>query len=490
MPPHLQLPEPRRLDSRRSGGGGNNTDKDFPDPRVHGGVLREQIERATLVPSQAPSEGVDPRAVFKVRAKPRLKLEQRGLYFLGDTADWRYFVVPDDPTATKFLRELGQYETGDGPKVLREFFGNIEGIERYGPSDRASPGLPTADFSGVTLVDVLLWQSNDEPEAQNRLRDVFTAVHDCQGEIIDSDARPLSTMARVRVPPQGLDALLNLMVVERVCVPAAPFLEPSDWLAATSDDLTAGVPIDVTVGVIDDGVHSAHPLLRDIVVSECAIPGAAVRQFFDDKHRYRAFGYGIPERARAVDSDRNRVVLIHEGEIDVDTVAIHPIPIPENFTTGKSDWTITVAVACDPPVRRQRREYTAGRFTLDFYRAADIDEVEAWVRQQPRNGSTPLPRDRRRIANKLKPGTQLCGASTLQVRKWSASSANALDPDDSDTDYLVVRHSKERWASNLSEAYETQKYALAVQLEDRSCGIIDLYADLQTQVRVQAQATA
>nr|MCQ3815293.1 hypothetical protein [Acidimicrobiia bacterium] len=54
--------------------------------------------------------------------------------------------------------------------------------------------------------------------------------------------------------------------------------------------------------------------------------------------------------------------------------------------------------------------------------------------------------------------------------------------------YLVVKHFKERWADNLKEDYTSQKYALAVQLEDRSRIDIDLYADVQSHVRVRARA--
>ena len=295
------------------------------------------------MPSQAPTEGVDPRTVFKVKAKTRLKLEQRGLQFLGDTADWRYFVIPDDAPASKFLTELDQYEAGTGPNVLRGFFGNIEGIERYGPSDRAGPGLPTGDFSGVALVDVLLWPSSDDIEARRRLDDVFAVVRASQGEIIDSDHRPLSTMARVRVPPQGLDALLDLMVVERVRVPVAPFLEPSDWLTATADDLTAAAPIEVTVGVIDDGVHSGHPLLRDVVVSERAIPSD--RQWsVPGTHgsmvaglaAYGDFEESLREGSPFPRPTRLALIRVLEPDPDNSTVTRFPSEMPEHMVIERA----------------------------------------------------------------------------------------------------------------------------------------------------------
>ncbi len=728
-------------------------------------------------------EGVDPRTVFKVRAATRLNVEPRGLILLGDTADWTYFVVPLDEAASKLSQELAQYAVGGGPKVLEEFFGGITGIEPYGPSDRRGPGSPEDAFDGEIVVDVLLWPSGDDQEAARRLADVTTTLAKTNGTILTSDRRALTTMARVRVTRSGLEALLDLMVVERVRAPLAPFLEPSDWFNATLDELTTGPPIDVTVGLIDDGIHAGHALLANLVTHQlnipdnrewgdpshhgsmvaglvaygdieqalrdhtafpspvrlaiarvlepdpadptrtrfptdqpehviienairalhahgvrivnisindidgysgphvsiwtetldrlareldvvlvvsagnrplapsgevapgvhahtnyptyaldpeariaepavaanvvtvgsiarsaasaqhggrsqpqdiaiehvnelspfsrtgpgvngthqlgaikpefvhhggntvwssigrlnhtdpgaaavstalsptgrlfaigsgtsyaapriarsaaeilerypnasanlirallgvsARIPDEAVRQFGDTWEMHRAFGYGMPDVRRAVESDPSRVVLIHEGEVAANTAVIHPIPMPTVFTSGKADRTIITALAYDPPVRRQRREYIAGHLALDFYRAMTLDEVEAVVRKQEKGTKVALPGDRRRIADKLTPGPQTCGASTLQVRSWRAPAANSLLPDDSDTYYLVVKQFGEAWAGRLTEPYETQRYALAVQLEDRTRVEVDLYATIEAQVRAQEQA--
>ncbi len=191
---------------------------------------------------------------------------------LGDTAGWTYFVVPADESASKFRSDLEEYEAGEGPRVLEEFFGSIEGIERYGPSDRRGPGLPPPGYLGEATVDVLLWPSGDDQEAVRRLDDAVAAVEAARGTVLASDRRALSTMARVRVSENGLDMLLELMVVERIRAPVAPFLEPSDWHVPVADDLIAQAPIDVTVGVIDDGVHARHPLLADLVGLQINVP--------------------------------------------------------------------------------------------------------------------------------------------------------------------------------------------------------------------------
>lgn len=713
----------------------------------------------------------------------RLEVGPRGLVFLGDTADWTYFVVPSEVDGATFGGQLDQYERSDAPKVVMEFFANIATIEPYGPQDRRGPGLPQPGYDGDALLDVMLWPSPNDEEARRRIGDVEKVVQAFGGAVVTADSRPLTTMARVRIGSDGLDALLDTMAVERVRAPIAPYLEPSDWFHATSEDLVAPAPIDVIVGVIDDGVHSRHPLLVDLITSEFAVPeehawaepgvhgsmvaglaaygdlehalregaafpsparlaiarvlepvagdlrstrfptevpehlvieeairrlhgegcriinlsiadpesfsgphasiwtetldrlvreldivvvaaagnrpiapsgeiapgvhvhasyptytldpearvaepgiganviavgslaksgasaridgrsspqdvaiaqpdeispfsrtgpgmngvyqlgavkpefvhhggnvvwtslgrtsvmdpgagtvstaltdtgrhfavssgtsfaaprvaraaaeiaqhypdasanlirallgvsaqvpGPAAAQFADSGERHRAFGYGMPDPRRARESDAARVVLTYEGEIETDTAVIHPIPIPPVFSTGKADRTITVSLAFDPPVRRQRREYTAGHLGIDFYRAMTADDVAAVVRKQEKTDKKPLPDDRRRIADRLRPGTQMSGASTLQVRQWHAPSANSLLPDDGDMYYLVIKHFVHDWAKRLGEPYETQRYALAVQLEDRSRVEVDLYSVVEAQVRAEEQA--
>lgn len=272
MPEHLSLPEPRHLDSRRSSGGGSNQDQNRPERGSHGRRLNRELGAALSATPRVIVEGVDPRTVFKVKANTRLDIEPRGLQFLGDTADWSYFVVPVDENATKFREDLNEYQAGTGPGSLEKFFGNIETIERYGSGDRRDSGLPIIESTDAITVDVLLWPSGNQTEADRRLKDVEVVVDATRGEVIASDRRPLSTMVRARVSGEGLDALVELMVVELVRLPVVPFLEPSDWINATVGDLSVGDPLDVLVGVIDDGVQPRHPLLANLVKYQNGVP--------------------------------------------------------------------------------------------------------------------------------------------------------------------------------------------------------------------------
>lgn len=194
-------------------------------------------------------------------------------------------------------------------------------------------------------------------------------------------------------------------------------------------------------------------------------------------------GYGIPDERRAIESLQNRVVMTFDGEIEADTSVIHPIPIPEEFAIGKSDRTIAIALAYDPPTRRFRREYLASRMKVDLYRLFDLDELMAIMARQPTNGDRlKLPGDRRRIKS-LKPSSEAVLHSTLQVRRWRASAATSLDPNDGQTYYLVVTHMRAPWAELAEPGYVRQRYALAVELEDRGRQQINILDRLRERVR-------
>lgn len=94
------------------------------------------------------------------------------------------------------------------------------------------------------------------------------------GELIHQDSRRRFTVVRARVTPSGLTELLDLPVVQRVRVPPVPYLDPSDWISASSEQLALELHDGEPVGVLDDGVVSGHPLLQGLVYAETRVPEA------------------------------------------------------------------------------------------------------------------------------------------------------------------------------------------------------------------------
>lgn len=209
-------------------------------------------------------------------------------------------------------------------------------------------------------------------------------------------------------------------------------------------------------------------------------PAASIAQAHD---RAALYGYGRPSTVPATESGPTRVTMTYDGRMPIDAVQIHPLPVPELFRRGSGgERTITVAVAFDPPVRRQRREYLASSVKVAIYRDIDLEELsEMLIRQDP-DDSHDLIDDRRKLD--LLPGSNSFANSTLQVRRWRARQSFI---NDDETFLLAVTHKAQTWARD-TPGYTEQPYALAVTLEDRYLAEANLRELLTQQVRVPARA--
>jgi hypothetical protein len=240
----------------------------------------------------------------------------------------------------------------------------------------------------------------------------------------------------------------------------------------------------IAARILDRYPDASANLLRALLAISSSQPDESALDVEEDDLLH-ILGLGLPNLDRALDSEGSRVVMVTEGQIAVDSVLIHPVPVPEVFARGRADRSISVALAYDPPVRRQRREYLAGRIKADMFRNIDPDEIREIMGRQG-DDRIPIPGDRRRVQGRLRPTSTLVLGSTLQARRWMASHARSLDPDDGDTYHVVLTHTREGWADRLPEDYAVQPYALAVELWDRDRTDINLYDLVQSQVRVPA----
>ena len=223
--------------------------------------------------------------------------------------------------------------------------------------------------------------------------------------------------------------------------------------------------------------NASANLIRALIASSATEPGPA-RRITESPNRQRVYGNGLPNSHRATISDTKRVTMMFDGEMGVDTVQIHPIPVPESFRGGPArQRNITVALAFDPPVRRQRREYLASTMKFDIYRDIDPQELaEILERQDPDDPNEPI-KDRRRL--KMKPGTSSLLNSTVQVRTWSRQQSFI---DDTAQFYIAVTNKAQTWARDL-EGYSRQRYALTVTLGDEFLTEIDLYQELRNEIQ-------
>ncbi|MBI1658744.1 MAG: S8 family peptidase [Thaumarchaeota archaeon] len=85
------------------------------------------------------------------------------------------------------------------------------------------------------------------------------------------------------------------------------------------------------------------------------------------------YGYGKPNLEHAKSSDRNRVLMMYDGEIKPGHFSIFSIQIPEAFSNN-GGGEIEVTLVFDPPVNSNRSSYLG--VTMEYHLFKDVDTQE------------------------------------------------------------------------------------------------------------------
>lgn len=195
--------------------------------------------------------------------------------------------------------------------------------------------------------------------------------------------------------------------------------------------------------------------------------------------------YGEPDADRVLESTPQRVFLTHEGETTTSRITLHRLPIPPAFADSNSRKVFRMALAFDPPVRRQRREYIAGNMTVELVRGVSFERVQEIYARQPTTAQAAedpslerlsLPeRENRPI---LEPGEDSVSFNTLVCREFVDG---RWDPEH-DEYVAVIRHNQSAWTEAQRRQYASQNYALAIEVADETRTDIDLYALMQARL--------
>ena len=185
-------------------------------------------------------------------------------------------------------------------------------------------------------------------------------------------------------------------------------------------------------------------------------------------------GYGVPDLARALDSEERRVVLIaDQQEIATDQFALYRVPLPKEFQTTKGKRSIRVSLAFDPPVRHTRLEYLGLRLNYHLIRGMKPNDIFEHFRQRTKDEKRfdDLPSTAKCA---LDPSRDIRGTSTLQAATFKM----ARNIDHYGDDYYLVVFAERRWAG---EEITHQRFAVAVELEHEAQ--INIHQQLRARVR-------
>ncbi|MGC7152877.1 S8 family serine peptidase [Paenarthrobacter ureafaciens] len=236
---------------------------------------------------------------------------------------------------------------------------------------------------------------------------------------------------------------------------------------------------------------SASPnLLRALTALSCVANTHPDSSEVLDRVGTVAAAYGLPDASRVLESGGNRTILTFQGAIKTNSRIVHRLPIPEEFAAaGAYERHFRVALAFDPPVRRSRKDYIAGKMHFEFVRSHSLEEVIATYEAQPSAEEMEsdanlkkldLPKGRTR-PDMSPPRTKL-SSNTLIRRDFSG----AWLPEDEDY-FLIVFHDHSPWSESQKRAYETQDYALGIELLDSSRLDLDLHSLVEVELRAQGR---
>lgn len=234
------------------------------------------------------------------------------------------------------------------------------------------------------------------------------------------------------------------------------------------------------------GVTPSASLLKALLVNSASHPNNSVlTQFLSDLTPERKeewlnlYGYGIPDRRKAIESDQYSALLYFQGTIKPNKVAFLSVPVPKELAYAeKGQKRITTTVAFAPEVQRWGLERYFGAILKWRMFRGDIDQdavVDAMSVEDENDDSY-----RQTLEQELSfyPGINLRSKGALQHATF-----DWLDHQEvySQNHYTLALGSYERWGrANGAEI----PYAVVVRIEDLS-QTCKVYSLVNTMIKVQ-----
>jgi hypothetical protein len=188
-----------------------------------------------------------------------------------------------------------------------------------------------------------------------------------------------------------------------------------------------------------------------------------------EEKRNLIYGYGLPNLKEAQSSDINKVILLDESTIKLDSAKFYEIPLPQSYYSTDGNREISVTLCFEPETRRTRGDSYLG-CTMHFrlHRGSSLDELKAKY--------TEIQDDLDDIADpkeiRLFPG--------IRIRTKGCSQKGSVKlrrPRFSDESLQLAIICQNKW---ITDPEYQQKYAVVVRVihEDP----IDIYTPIKTRI--------
>ncbi|MFX1340724.1 MAG: S8 family peptidase, partial [Promethearchaeota archaeon] len=198
-------------------------------------------------------------------------------------------------------------------------------------------------------------------------------------------------------------------------------------------------------------------------------------------------GYGMPNLDKSLFSYDNHVLLIRENKIKLNNVHIYPIFIPKSFITEKGERSISVSLAFDPPVNKNRADYLGCTLEAKLYRNIPPEEIQNYyqtvnIEEEEDDKDNPKKRFEKLLKKNqidLKPNLT---TRKLGVHQKCEITFRRSPKIDTNIPLTLVIINRNRWIG--SEDYN-QDYGVVLTLEHKA--MIDLYNEIRILIRERAR---
>lgn len=278
---HFELARWReQLPRRRQGGGGKQERRqNFAE---HGRALDRQIDeletrfeaRRRLDPGR-----INPKLIFKLQLKDEFRelseaeVQTLGLVILGRDETGVLVVFPSDAAVTELRRRIREYAGMVPAGAKYAELDAIDSIQELSRSDRTGARLAAQPLAAgeIAPLDIELWHSGDRAECRRWIAELTVVLRDMDLAVTDDYVGASICVMRARVNEAALARLLDpgIDYIKQVDRRPRPSFEMAtlgridaaqleQMLEAPAEDL-------VSIVVLDSGVATAHPLLRQVV---------------------------------------------------------------------------------------------------------------------------------------------------------------------------------------------------------------------------------
>jgi hypothetical protein len=230
-----------------------------------------------------------------------------------------------------------------------------------------------------------------------------------------------------------------------------------------------------------DYAEASPDLMRALLLLHADHPEAAVNLLAKEDDRLRLLGYGRPAELPTRECSERCVTMYAQETIGENAYHFYEIPIPEDFVAppARRPRQIRIALAHTPMVRRSRLEYRMSAFSFRVVRRATLDEVVATFKRARLDQQL----DMIPQVGDFRPSARARDKGTAQAAVWKIGQVSSRDWAGKGL-FVVVSRRVPAWALGT---YRSERYALAVALEDRSEHEVRLYSQVRTRLRARVR---